>query len=224
MGLFSAGIDAAEAVELMEAARTGGHGGVVGYRRHRGPFRIVFGMVLGAAVFGTSIGLLLYGILGLVGRSHDVDAKAVGTGIVSGEPQAVQFEVPPGGDRTYTVYAHVDSGGSEDDDPGQAEAASIDCIVAPRVGSAIGLSGAHGASVSVGSLHVIGTFSVPPGHVRVACTSNGSGAGRKFVVSPGKASSIVIMIGAIIVGAFGLFIGGGMFIWGAVGRRVTLYG
>jgi hypothetical protein len=166
-------------------------------RRKRGWIRVFIGLVLIAA----GIISIVLGIVRIVGEVDKIQDDAVARGFL-GEPVTFTAAQPD----DYTIY--VLSG---------PDVSGIACRVAPAGGQTTTLSGAgQDVEYTVGSASSIGRFETGPGEVEVRCEPGGP---FEYIVTPGT-PSIVRDILALLGGAFAIFIGIPLLIWGLIGRKV----
>ncbi len=195
--------------------------------RRRGWVRLALGVVLllgGVVATGA-------GILEAVDTYGKIEDDAVARGVIQDgrAAQALEFTVPDGGKRDYTVYLIFDDGNYVNRELEEDAAVRSTVCQATRADetSASFTGSRQGASVRIERSASIGHFAAVPGSVRVGCAYGPSSRRSErrrpdrvdYVVTPGKPSVAGGGTLLIVGGVFGAIGGGFLFAWGWRGSR-----
>jgi hypothetical protein len=165
-------------------------------RRQRGWGRVLIGL---AMIVGGIVAIVI-GIVAIVGEVQRVEDDAVARGQMG---ETLTFTASEPGD--YTVYLNGTNVGA------------TGCQVALPGGRQVTLAGAQqDVEYTLGNSASIGRFDTEAGDVEINCQPQ---IPVEYFVTPGT-PGIVRTVFTIIAGAFVIFGGIGLLIWGLIGKRV----
>jgi hypothetical protein len=165
-------------------------------RRQRGWGRVL----IGAAMIVGGIVAIILGIVAIVGEVQHIEDDAVARGQMG---ETLTFTASEPGD--YTVNLNG------------ANVGATGCRVQLADGGQVTLTGAQqDVEYTLGDSSSIGRFDTGAGDVEINCQPQ---IPAEYFVSPGT-PGIVRTVFAIIAGAFAIFGGIGLLIWGLIGKRV----
>ena len=186
-------------------------------------------VALGALLVVAGIVLTIAGIRDAVDAAGRIEDDAVGRATVRADVarDAVQFTVPEGGRREYTVYLLFD-GVESNSEVRELMVRDTGCIATLPDGVETKFRGARqGVAATLGDASSVGHFSSQPGAVLVRCAyvSGTLSSERRradvvpYVVTPGTPGEASAGVLLIVGGVFGALAGGALVWWGWSRRR-----